>query len=105
MDKRSIIGFVVIFAIILIFSKYVLPPSPQRSVPTETDTTGVVQQMDTLSKDIEETPAEFFALTEADTAKMAEMTTVDEEPEKEIIIETGLLKILLSSRGRKKRLS
>jgi YidC/Oxa1 family membrane protein insertase len=99
MDKRSIIGFVVIFAIILIFSKYVFPPPPQRSIPADQDTTGAIQQTDTLKEDIEETPSGSFALSEVDTVKMAEMTDVGEEPDKEIIIETELLKVQLTSRG------
>ena len=99
MDKRSIIGFIVIFAIILIFSKYVFPPPAQKSEPSDLDSSGVVQQPDTAIEPTEEETSQPTALTMIDTAKTAEMAATEEEPEKEIVIETDLLEVLLSSRG------
>jgi len=99
MDKRSIIGFIVIFAIILIFSKYVFPPTAQKSGPSDLDSSGVVQQPDTAVEPTEEITSQPGTLTVADTAKTAEMAAAEEEPEKEIVIETDLLEVLLSSRG------
>ena len=99
MDKRSIIGFVVIFAIILIFSKYVFPPPPQQPSPTSEDSTGLVQQTDTILEQTEKIPTQVPFMTALDTAKMADMTEGELEPEREIRIDTENLKILLSSKG------
>lgn len=99
MDKRSIIGFIIIFAIILIFSKYIFPPAPQKTAPEETDTTTVVQQSDTAPSPAEDTIPQPQTVTTMDTAKTAEMAVIEQEPEREVVIETDLLQILLSSRG------
>jgi YidC/Oxa1 family membrane protein insertase len=98
MDKRSIIGFIIIFAIILIFSKYIFPPAPQRTSPTIGDTTGTVQPTDTATEQQEAIPSKPQIMT-ADTASMAEMAVIDSLPGKDILIETDLLKIQLSSKG------
>jgi YidC/Oxa1 family membrane protein insertase len=104
MDKRTILGFIVIFVIILIFSKYVYPP-PQQPTPTTEDTTAVEQQQpEDLQPDTEFTkPESEFeeepTLTAVDSARMAEMAEQDIEPAREISIETEKMKILLSSKG------
>lgn len=99
MDKRSIIGFIIIFVIILVFSKYVFPPPPQQPPSTGQDTTIIQQQPESTIEQVDTIPPAPPVITAIDTAKTAEMAEIELEPEREISIETEKMKILLSSKG------
>ncbi|UCC79050.1 MAG: membrane protein insertase YidC [Candidatus Zixiibacteriota bacterium] len=99
MDKRSIIGFIIIFVIILVFSKYVFPPPPQQPPSTDQDTSLVQQQPDTTPIQAETIPPETPTIAAVDSAKMAEMKSAELETEKIITIETKNIIFQLSSRG------
>jgi YidC/Oxa1 family membrane protein insertase len=93
MDKRTIIGFVLIFLIVIIFSNYIFKPTP---VPEEQqDSTSVVEAPETTA--VEEPEAVI-----PDTSIAPDTTTavaVTDEPEKTITIETATSIYTLSSKG------
>ena len=55
--------------------------------------------MDSASDQVEKIPTQTPVMTAIDTVKMADMTEAELGPEKEILVETEHLKILLSSKG------
>ncbi len=99
MDKRAILGFVVIMALLLLWQPIwntFFPPPPMPSKPISDTTVATSDSSVATASSSRPSAAQPVSLAPVDSAAIAEM---NKEPEKLILIDTKRLRIVLSSRG------
>jgi YidC/Oxa1 family membrane protein insertase len=102
MDKKTIIGFILIMAVLLLWLplwNYIFPPEPQPAQPVPADTTAQAPAQPETSRVV---PPESTIVSKPPTISEPETTglaATETQPERLIAIDTKNIKVVLSSIG------